>query len=519
MGDSSVSSNSSSNSVNGVAREQDRQVEDLKSQHEKKLARLRADQEKEENEVRTSGDAAINHIRRSTEDRIEGARTEGDAKIHREDDSISKDYASLKRRSAQTLDSSEREITASKDRTDRNIDANRTREAKAIDQSQEKLKDFVAKQRELRTKTETSSGEQLRDVERRGNAALRKVSDENNRELRDIQGAHQIQVQEINERNKDTYTETKIQAEQRVSQLRRDEETKLKRERDEGNADFSKVHQKSHDEIIKAQKADQERLSSVLQEDQQKMELARAHALSFNEKTQAQYSGEAKRIEHDGALDINARTEKFNRLKVEEQRTEKDELNEIKAESFTDEQQARAEHEAHLQETISKLSETLAKQTEQFKKKFDVDAKTNRESLHNQKEIYLREQRKQKFAADKETDIEVSRQFDNFYKPNSFEATLRENPDHYVLTAKVPAYEKDNVEVRVKDDKIILSGARSFKDDFKDGGSRAETSSHQSYRQEFALARPADAKRVMTSIKDDGSITAIIPKKGFSQKV
>ena len=83
----------------------------------------------------------------------------------------------------------------------------------------------------------------------------------------------------------------------------------------------------------------------------------------------------------------------------------------------------------------------------------------------------------------------------------------------------MPSYEKENVDVRVKDNRVVLSGTRSFQDKFKDGDSRTETSSHQTYRQEFALAKPADAKRVMTSIKEDGTITSIIPKKGFAPKI
>lgn len=517
MADTSVSSGS--NPVNSLARDQDRQLEDLKSQHEKKMALLRAQNEKEESDLRSTGEASVNHIRRSTDSRIEGAQKEADSKVQREDEATLKNYSSLKKRAAQTQESVEKEIASSRERADQQVEANHHREDQSFKQSQEQLKEFVSKQRELRAQSEKTSAEQLREAERRGNQTLRKANEVNNRELRDVETDHQIKVQEVTGQNKAVYEETKAQAELRLSQLRRDEDAKLNREREVDNAQFNGLHQKAHDEVVREQQIGQARLKSVIQEDQKKIEAARSHAVTLNEKTQAHYSGEAKRIETEGKHDLSDRTAKFNHLKLEQKQEQKEELNELKTEHAGEEQRARTEHESHLKETVSKLSETLNKQTDSFKKRYEVEAKTDRETLHNQKQLFLREQHRQKETADKISDLELSRDYDQFYKPNSFDANLRENPDHYVLTAKVPGYEKDNVDVRIKDNRIILSSQRSFKDEFKGDGSKTETSSHQSYRQEFELAKPADAKHVVTSIKDDGTITSIIPKKGFNPKI
>lgn len=509
---------SGSNSAGSVSRDQERQIDDLKSAHEKKMARLRAEQQKEESELRMSGDAAINHIRKSTDERVESVRAQAEAKIEREDDSISKNYASLKRRSSQTNESAEKDIAAAKERADRSIEANRSREDRVLEQSQEKLKEFLARQRELRARTEKSSAEEITEAQRRGSETLRKASDSNSRELREIETEHREKIGELKERDQSSYANAKTEAEKRLSRLRQENELRLKRERDEANAAYTSTHQKAHDEVVREQQTGKQKLALAAAENQRKLEENRDRSLATNEKTQAEYSKEGSRIEQLGSRDLQLRQEKFDKLKHTQEAEQKAELKEIKTQNLEKEKQIRAEHEAHVQETVEKLSQTLTKQTEQFQKKFETDAKVNRESLNNQKELFLKAQYKQKAAQARSTGLEESRAGDMFYTPKTFDASLIENPDHYVLTAKVPAYEKDNVDVRIKDNKVVLSGTRSFQDQFKDGDSRTETSAHQTYRQEFSLAKPADAKHVMTSIKDDGTITAIIPKKGFEPR-
>ncbi|RYZ68565.1 MAG: Hsp20/alpha crystallin family protein, partial [Proteobacteria bacterium] len=88
---------------------------------------------------------------------------------------------------------------------------------------------------------------------------------------------------------------------------------------------------------------------------------------------------------------------------------------------------------------------------------------------------------------------------------------------YYELTAKVAPHEKDNVQVRVRDGKVTLSAARKFEQSFEDKGVRASTNSQQTFRQEFKLDKPADTKHVVTQISEDGSIRALIPKKGFGR--
>jgi HSP20 family molecular chaperone IbpA len=513
MADSSISGSN----PNTGSRDNDRQLDELKSAHEKKMAQLRARQQSEESDVRASGDASVNHIRKSTEERIAQTRSDSEAKIEREGDSVSKTYGSLKKRAVEQTQANEKEIEASREHTDESISANKHRQDQAFAQSQDKLKDFLAKQRDLRAATERKSADEIRTEEKHNNEVLRQAKATNAREVRTLDVDNKERLHEVTEENKSTYEEAKGQAAFRLAQLRRDNDVKLKHEREQDNEAFLRVHQKAHDDVQKEQQLGQTRLSTVVEENQHKMEADRARSISTNEKLQREYTGETQRVEMDGKRDVSERTEKFNRVVIEQKEQQKAEIKNLAEGEEAKKEVVRAEGESQIKETVTKLGERLHTKTDQFNKQFAAEETANRSSLNNQKEVFLKEQYKQRRAQEGSVAIDDSRKGDDFYRPKSFDADLTEHEDSYVLKAKVPAHEKDNVEVRVKEGKVTISSARAFQDSIKDGDSRMETSSHQTYRQEIALPKPADAKRVITSIRDDGSITAIIPKKGFSR--
>lgn len=499
-----------------MGRDNDRQLDEMKAAHERKMALLRAQQQKEESNLRESGEAAVNHIRRNADERVEQARADADAKVERESDAAAKSYTSLKKRSVQQNENNAKDVERSREQADTAIGANKSREELAMNESQEKLKDFLAKQRELRATTERKYADEVRNDETRFNQTRRKTQSDNDRELRSMDVDHKERMHELATDNQMSYEEAKSQAAHRLSQLRRDSDLQLKRERDQDNADFLAVHQKAHDDVQKEQQLGQLRLGETIRENQRKLESARGQALTMNEKTQRQYSNEAERVEVEGRADVAARRDKYDHLVREQKQQQKEEIASLSAEELAKKEQVRREGEGHIRETVEKLHQTLDKKVDQFNKQFAAEDKANHDSLTNQKDVFLREQYKLRSRQDAQVELEDARQFDPFYKPKSFDASLHEHEDKYVLHAKVPAYEKDNVEVRVKDGKVSLSSARAYKNAASDGDSHVETSSAQTYRQEFSLAKPADAKHVITHVADDGTITAIIPKKGFA---
>ena len=495
----------------------DDKLDEMKQAHEKKMALLRAKQQKEESDLRESGEAAVNHIRKSANDRVATARSEADSKVGRESESIGKDYSALKKRSQENAVTTEKEINNSRDHADQTIDANRERENSSLEKSQEKLKGFLEKQRELRAATERKNAEAIRETEKQNGAKLRKATDDNQRELRALETDHKERIREITQENKASYEEAKDQGHRRISQVKRDDDVQLQHEIKQDNDTFTRVHKKSHDDIQRTQQIGQQRLSQVVEENQRKLEGNQEKNISLNEKLQREYSQEGQRVEMEGKADVDARTQKFNRVLAEQKVQQKEELHEVKTDHEKIKEQMRTEGEAHIKDTVVKMRDELHRKENQFESQYKSADKANHETLSNQKEIFLKEQYKQRRREDDAVYVDETRKGDKFYKPQSFSAQIEEHEDKYVLTAKVPAYEKDNVEVRVKDGKVTLSSARQFKNSVKDGDAKMETSTSQSYRQEIALLKPADTKRVLTSVSDDGVIRSIIPKKGFTK--
>lgn len=504
-------------SVSSSARENAKQLEDLKQEHEQKLSKLRAEQKKEMEQVRSSGDAAVNHLRKSTDERVETARSQSTAKLQREDDALAKTYKSLKQRQAQQIETLSLNIAESEERADSTIRANQKREMKVVEDSQGKLKEFLAAQKELKDKAQKNTNAELREMQQNSNFERKKTINEANAKMRELEMNNKLKREELHTQSRQNYEEAKSQATRRLSELHQEHELKLQRERSRASDEYNRVRIKTRDEIASEQSKGEKALKAQAQDSQRQLENDRMRALKTNEKMQKQYSVESQRIEADGTRDIETRKNKFAQAKLDQQRDQKSQLQQLDHELHAREDQIRDEHENRIDRTVAALDKELKNQQTQFQEKYKKDGDTFKSTLNNQKEIFLKEQYKQNSAQQAKAELAEKRSDDPFYTPKSFDAKLTETESAYELTAKVPAHEKDNVTVRVKNGRVVLSAARMHEQSFEDKGVKASTNSQQTFRQEFKLDRPADAKHAITQIKEDGSIRAVIPKKGFGR--
>ena len=100
---------------------------------------------------------------------------------------------------------------------------------------------------------------------------------------------------------------------------------------------------------------------------------------------------------------------------------------------------------------------------------------------------------------------------DPFYQIRHAEATLKETDDHYIVEAKVPEHEKDNVKLWVKDDKVVVQGNRMFADNVAAEDVKLETNSYQTFRQEIPLSHPVREK-FATRVWENGVLKLKVPK-------
>jgi HSP20 family molecular chaperone IbpA len=506
-------------SVSGAKRDQQRQLEDLKQEHEQKLTKLRAEQKRREDQTRTEADATVNHIRKSSGERIENLRSESDQKLRREEESIRKNYNSLKKRAIQQYEGLERDVAEASDRSRAVIQGLKESDTKAMRRSQEKLREFLEDQAELKANTTRKVNAEIDNAERTGTEQILKARKTANEERREIEAEHKTALDEIRNRNRASYDEARDQARNRLEQVRRESSDNLDKERTQSHTNINEVRKRYQDAVNREQRDGDRRLNDLAKKNQERFEQLRDRAITVGERNQAEYSAESARIAAEGDKEINKAREKFDALRKQQEFENAEALRKMREEFEEKDRQLNSDARARAAHVTESLGKTLNQKIEDFKKRFEKTDLAHRESLNNQEEIFLKQQYKQQISHDAKANLANDRADDPFYRLKGFDAKLIENPDHYILEAKIPAYEKDSVAVRVKDDKITLTGRRAHEDEHRDGNVRVSTNNHQTWMQEFQLGAPADPKSVHKQLKDDGSIEVFVSKKGYAKKV
>lgn len=101
-------------------------------------------------------------------------------------------------------------------------------------------------------------------------------------------------------------------------------------------------------------------------------------------------------------------------------------------------------------------------------------------------------------------------------RPWSPSVDILENENELVLTADLPGVSMNDIDVRIEDGTLTLSGERKFeKADEKAGYHRIERS-YGSFKRYFALPDSVDAEKVAAAY-DNGVLTVTLPKKELAK--
>jgi len=87
---------------------------------------------------------------------------------------------------------------------------------------------------------------------------------------------------------------------------------------------------------------------------------------------------------------------------------------------------------------------------------------------------------------------------------------LHETAEHYVLIAEVPGLQRDDLEIRLHDGQLMLSGVRCEPPAACEQYHRIERG-HGSFSRTFHLPLPVDADRIAADLRD-GVLTITCPK-------
>ncbi|MBL7715714.1 MAG: Hsp20 family protein [Bdellovibrionales bacterium] len=109
-----------------------------------------------------------------------------------------------------------------------------------------------------------------------------------------------------------------------------------------------------------------------------------------------------------------------------------------------------------------------------------------------------------------------SRQKDPFYQLVSIDASIRETPDEYVLTANIPEHERKGLQISVKGDSLVVSGTRRNEEILEDGRGRSQgTSTYQTFHESFPIEWPVHSKGMTREFNGNELLVRIPKKKAF----
>ena len=94
---------------------------------------------------------------------------------------------------------------------------------------------------------------------------------------------------------------------------------------------------------------------------------------------------------------------------------------------------------------------------------------------------------------------------------HDFETRVSEDANFYTVKTKVPPHEKHNVDVIVKNDRLVVSGTREFNEKVDKDDHKVSTSTMESFREEIPLKHAAVPKAIDKKY-EDGHIVLKIPK-------
>ncbi|NPA03719.1 MAG: Hsp20/alpha crystallin family protein [Epsilonproteobacteria bacterium] len=105
-------------------------------------------------------------------------------------------------------------------------------------------------------------------------------------------------------------------------------------------------------------------------------------------------------------------------------------------------------------------------------------------------------------------------------EPTSWIPAVNEKEDEkaYYLEIDLPGVKKEDINVEVKDNMLIISGERKFKKEEKDKGYKKIESFFGKFERKFTLPPDANVDKIEAKV-EDGVLTIIIPRQQQKEDV
>jgi HSP20 family molecular chaperone IbpA len=180
-------------------------------------------------------------------------------------------------------------------------------------------------------------------------------------------------------------------------------------------------------------------------------------------------------------------------------------------EQLTD--QARKSTETAVASARERSREAVERSNEHYQETYEGALKQSRDAINDLNWRAARGIDDVRRETQTKLDAYSSQKNDPFYRMVDLGAELRENEDHFVLTATIPEHERDGVTVNIQGERLMVSGKRKSEEKLEiEPGRTQRTSAYQTYSESFPLNWPVDSK-FMTREWDGDQLVVRIPKR------
>jgi HSP20 family molecular chaperone IbpA len=356
------------------------------------------------------------------------------------------------------------------------------------------------------------------DIKTRGEASISHLRQQTSQNLN---SEHEQSKKNIENTKQSMQEYTKVY-EKNLSQQRQAQQNRLKRVQEqfenqrtdtitEGNKKITTIENSHQEKLNVMQKRQKQQLYEVQKQNVSEAEHIQRTGKERNDTVHTTYENQLSNLHDQGNKKIthekDAQRQQITKIKTD--------LKKEKEHEFSVSRKAIDAQNAQFKSELENTKEQHKKEMLSNYKKYQGDIinreKQMRDSLKAQDHTFAKELVKQKIDWAQKMGPITDKDQDSFYRIIDRSSKFTEEPDAYILKAFIPEYDRDSISIRVQDDKVSVSGNRSFKDLAQDGNRRISSSQYQSFKEDFVFKQPIVAKAAIHS-HDGDFVTVSIPK-------
>lgn len=489
----------------------EKQKSELKEKYESEIKNLRAEYKTQQENERASGEAVVNHIKSRNVEHRQLAEKDASRQEQAVDEYITKKSTYLNQRQRereQQLNLQENQYENMAKAKMENLRAQKQRIDGRYDQV---LEESEKKGNQRITDLQKSNKQRVDQVESQGRQRIDALREEYDKKIRSSQEKGTETLRKIQLTQLDQMKQNKAKFRETMQEETLAHQDKIEKLRGANSEEIEDLRAESGKELAQKKAVREKQLQDEKKTHQELITKERDRfartELTLKEKNEK----ELKRIEDQTNQKI---AESKERQKQDMEILKKDFMDKseaLKARKEAEKQKLMAANQKELGDIQKGFDDRLHGQHKNFVEKFNRNNDIAKQTYSDQAFTLGKElaSQKQKFVS--ASDRYAKKEDDPFYQIRDNKTKFYETSGAYVFEANVPAHEKNDITVRVKADKVIFQGNRSFADEVKEGDRIFRTNNIQTFNEEYPMIQKVEENKIMKSY-EDGTLRVIIPK-------